>query len=143
MAVFPDIPGQRVIQAEHTPERGRALWGVIPIRLHDLALGEANAPPNRLRARRGQQVGDDQGQSESVVSTAADGLDRRGADAPFGGRQLMEAADAEHGRIGAGRIRHRAVAHRVVHNDQCAATVKFEHAGEVIGYDALVGINED
>jgi hypothetical protein len=55
----------------------------------------------------------------------------------------MEAADAKHGRMGAGRIRHRAVAHHVVHNDQYAATGKFERAGKVIGYDAFVGINED
>ena len=56
---------------------------------------------------------------------------------------LWDLRDSEHGRIGAGRIRYRAVAHHVVHNDHCAATGNFERPDKVFGYSALVGINED
>ena len=53
-------------------------------RQHDFALAAANAPRNRLRARSGLRLGDDKRQGESIVSFAADGLDRRGADAALG-----------------------------------------------------------
>src|SRR5262245_5980209 len=68
------------------------------------------------------RMADDDGDGEAVPSLAADGLDRRRADARLGGQQLEPLPRSPHDEIVAVSVDHGAVADDVVHDDQAAAT---------------------
>ncbi len=82
-------------------------------------------------------------EGKTVVTFAADGLDHGGADTFFRGENIQEAAHALYIQIFAGRIRHRAFAHDVVHDDDAAAPRQFECPCEVVSGARLVGVDED
>src|SRR5262249_17372531 len=80
---------------------------------------------------------------ESVIAFAPDGLDGGSADARFGGKHLVETANAlDHG-VWAPWIDHGAFAYHVIGHDQAAWTRELQRPGQIVAISFFIGINED
>src|SRR5208282_2230654 len=138
-----NFPGIKILRETQPWEFGRkAEWNGLCARQSKQPAGVYHTPcltggPVLLR------IGKHEGKGEAVVAFAANGLDFRGADASFGRKALVEAADALDVGVFACGVDYAAIADYVVRDNQASGPGELQSPIEIFGHGVLVGVDED